>query len=126
MASNIAPIILRRLLDKEWSLGNGQCPECHGVPEDWLGHPLHLTADTIGHEKDCLMAATLVGLGKHPLMKGNFSGPEHETHVTPDGFLTTRVKRGGVGPSRESLAFRAKREALFDDACFAFITRDQR
>lgn len=56
------------LLAMEWSMGNGQCPECCGVPADWLGHPCYKNADSLGHEKDCKLAAALVDVGEEPLM----------------------------------------------------------
>ncbi len=54
---------------KEWSMGNGQCPECFGVPPSWLGHPCYLTPDTIGHKFNCALAAVL----KDPIMLGYFT-----------------------------------------------------
>jgi hypothetical protein len=79
--------VLKYLKDKEWSMGNGQCPECCGVPESWHGHPGNLTPETIGHNPDCVMAQMLRDLGETPLMKGDFSGPDYETYWTDDGFL---------------------------------------
>lgn len=64
---------LSELLRTEWSMGNGQCPECYGCPESWFGHPLHKTSDTIGHETDCAMAKAIIQLGGKPLMLGEFS-----------------------------------------------------
>ena len=72
----------------EWSSGNGQCPECCGVSEAWHGHPLYLNASTIGHEKDCPLAAALQDVGETPLIKGNFtSNLKFERHITKEGFL---------------------------------------
>ncbi len=51
--------ILDYLKGKEWSMGNGQCPECYGVPDSWLGHPCHPTKDTLGHESDCVLASSI-------------------------------------------------------------------
>jgi len=65
---------VKYLKDKEWSMGNGQCPECCGVPESWYGHPCHLKAETIGHKADCPLAASLRDLGDTPLMIGDFEG----------------------------------------------------
>ena len=58
------------LLSKEWSMGNGQCPECGGVPESWFPHPCHTTADTLGHKEDCCLAAGIKELGGSPLYLG--------------------------------------------------------
>lgn len=60
----------------EWSMGNGQCPECCGVPASWHGHPCHMTAETIGHEADCSLAAALRDAGETPLMKGSASSED--------------------------------------------------
>jgi hypothetical protein len=65
---NSAPAYLRRI---EWSLGNGQCPECYGVPEDWLGHPCYPTRDTLGHKPGCQLAEALRDVGEAPLTMGD-------------------------------------------------------
>jgi len=72
-------------------MGNGQCPECCGVPESWHGTVNHLTADTIGHKKNCLLAASLREKGITPTMKGSFTGPDYETYWNDNGFLHTRI-----------------------------------
>ena len=59
---------LPNLLRHEWSMGNGQCPECNGVPQSWLGHPCHPTQATIGHKANCPMARAIKQLGAEPLM----------------------------------------------------------
>lgn len=61
---------LEYLLKKEWSMGNGQCPECGGVPESWFPHPLHATPDTLGHERNCPLAAGITDIGGTPLYLG--------------------------------------------------------
>jgi hypothetical protein len=58
------------LLKHEWSMGNGQCPDCGGVPESWFPHPCHPTADTLGHKEDCPLAASIKELGGVPLYLG--------------------------------------------------------
>lgn len=63
-----APIAYLR--KQEWSLGNGQCPECGGVPESWFPHPLHPTPETLGHEHGCALAGAIEALGETPLYKG--------------------------------------------------------
>jgi len=76
---------------KEWSMGNGQCPECCGVHEGWLGHPLYLTDRNIGHTADCKLAASLKELGAEPVMIGSLNtGRTFERYRTPGGFLATR------------------------------------
>jgi hypothetical protein len=75
----------------EWSMGNGQCPECCGMPESWHGHPCAMTPDCIGHELDCPLAAALLSAGCDPLMKGDFSSDVvYERFVSEDGFYGTR------------------------------------
>lgn len=77
----------------EWSLGNGQCPECEGVPESWHGHPMHETADTIGHEKDCPIATSLIELGEAVLVIGGFKSKlVYESFWNDGGILEMRVK----------------------------------
>lgn len=81
---------LRKL---EWSIGNGQCPECLGVPEDWLGNPNHLKASSIGHKPECKLAAALVAVDEVPLMRGQFrSSVEYEHCITDSGGFSTRLK----------------------------------
>jgi len=48
---------LEYLLKREWSMGNGQCPNCCGVPEGWLGHPCIADRNRSG------IKATAAGLG---------------------------------------------------------------
>lgn len=66
---------LRRL---EWSMGNGQCPECAGHPDrsQWRRHPAYLIGGGpkwLGHEPSCILAACLRDLGEVPLMKGDLA-----------------------------------------------------
>ena len=51
-------------------MGNGQCPECCGVPESWFPHPCHPTPETLGHELDCPLAAAIKEAGGNPLYLG--------------------------------------------------------
>ena len=91
---------LEFLLKKEWSMGcagpnndQGQCPECCGVAPCWLGHPLHLTAATVGHKKNCPLAAAIKAAGGKPVMLGEFKSKlEFENCITDAGFFTTRPK----------------------------------
>jgi len=61
---------LEYLLKQEYSMGNGQCPECYGVPESWFPHPLYCTPDTLGHKPDCKLALSILELGGNPLFLG--------------------------------------------------------
>jgi hypothetical protein len=78
---------------REWSMGNGQCPDCYGVPPDWLGHPLHLDASSIGHEPDCDLAAALKDDGATPVMRGEFKSEKVYELDWSSGFLSTRLKQ---------------------------------
>ncbi len=84
---------LKYFKDKEWSMGNGQCPDCCGVPKDWLGHPNYLTSKNIGHKHSCKLAQCLKELGGNPLMIGDFKDLViYEIYITDDGFYSTRIK----------------------------------
>jgi hypothetical protein len=52
------------LLDKEWSMGNGQCDECCGLGPDWgkgfMNEPL---PEETGHTRNCKFAKMLKELG---------------------------------------------------------------
>lgn len=81
------------LKKQEWSMGNGQCPECCGVSSKWLGHPLHLDSSTIGHKSSCGMAASLASLNVSPIMLGDFASDiVFECYITDIGILSTRLK----------------------------------
>lgn len=112
--------VVKYLKKQEWSMGNGQCPECCGVSPDWIGHPLHLDGNTIGHENGCQLAQSLASLGVEPLMKGDFiSDTVYECYITEDGFFSTRPKTKDGCPK---IAAENKKieEKLFDilDSCF--------
>lgn len=84
---------LEFLTSKEWSMGNGQCPECCGVHAGWHGHPLYLTTENIGHKTKCPLAESIKELGGTALMQGEMrSDKQYETFFTPAGLLSTRVK----------------------------------
>lgn len=84
---------LEYLQGREWSMGNGQCPECYGVPESWHGHPCHMDSESIGHEKGCKLADSLFELGAIPLMKGEYkTEKEYENFISENGFHGTRLK----------------------------------
>jgi len=79
------------LLKQEWSMGCGQCPECCGKPESWFGNIHCLTADTIGHKKDCGLAEAIKELGGNPLMMGDYKSDKvFESYWTENGFLGMR------------------------------------
>lgn len=59
------------LSDREWSMGNGQCPDCFGVHMGWLGHPVHPDSSSIGHKSHCKRASAMLDLGMNPVMKEN-------------------------------------------------------
>lgn len=85
--------VLTYLQNKEWSMGNGQCPECYGVSEEWLGHPLYLTSEKLGHQKGCPLAAQLKASGGNPLMQGGcLLKQEFELYLSDNGLLGTRKK----------------------------------
>lgn len=112
---------IKYLTDKEWSMGNGQCPECHGVHAGWHGHPCHMTTDTIGHKEDCTLAAALTAMGQSPLMIGTFqSDIEFESYITEGGFYSTRHKTADGCP--KWLAFESMRRKKLDEVVFCLIT----
>lgn len=83
---------LKFLLKKEWSMGNGQCPECFGVSRDWLGHPNYLTSHQLGHKHNCDLAAAIVELGGKPLYVGQYkSKKRYEIYLTDTGLFSTRL-----------------------------------
>jgi len=98
-------------------MGNGQCPDCCGVPESWFGHPLHMTPKTIGHRKNCQRAASIKELGGNPLMIGQFkSDVEWENYISPEGFWGTRVKQPGVPPCPRMAAMEKELDRAWWDA----------
>lgn len=94
-SDNVALCYLR---DREWSMGcngsrnMGQCPECYGVHESHLGHPLHLDSSRLGHRKGCPLAAAIESCGGEVLYVGESTLAErYETYTTEQGFLSTRL-----------------------------------
>jgi hypothetical protein len=49
---------IKQLRNMEWSMGNGQCPQCHGCRPNkgWW-------TKTVGHQKNCGIALALKELG---------------------------------------------------------------
>lgn len=62
-------IALDLLLKNEWTMGNGQCIECHGVHDRWAGDFRYPTIGTCGHEKGCQVALAIQELGGNPRFK---------------------------------------------------------
>ena len=52
---------------KEWSMGNGQCPECCGLEAGFNGHLGSYNPFDCGHSKDCSIANSLTLLGEDVL-----------------------------------------------------------
>ena len=101
------------LKKQEWSMGNGQCPNCCGVPESWHGHPCHMTAETIGHEPGCLLAKALRAIGERPLMKGKFkSDAQFEPCISDEGFWGTRLKTADGCPRWRAYAEKIRHAAV--------------
>jgi hypothetical protein len=78
--------------------GCGQCPECCGVPESWLGHPCVTTPSEVGHRKDCRLALALVALGCFPLFQGECAMPPGEyEQILQDGYAYVSTLVGPEG-----------------------------
>ncbi len=72
--SHIPTTAIKYLRGKEWSMGNGQCPECYGLSSKLRSYyPSRLA----GHHPQCLLAVALEELGDKPLFK---SDPEKEKY----------------------------------------------
>ncbi len=65
-----------RLREKEWSMGNGQCPACGGLGPGFYHkeNPKFIgrTVSDIGHSKFCLFARMMKDYGMNPVMLGHF------------------------------------------------------
>ena len=90
--------IINFLVKREWSMGNGQCPECYGVPPSWHGHPSYNTSENIGHKAECIQAKMMCEVGLIPLIIGDYKSDvvyEQYWQKMPDGnsISTTRVKK---------------------------------
>lgn len=89
------------LKDREWSMGNGQCPDCCGLPPGWLswtGHTFY--REKIGHELDCKLASALRDVGGSPLMLGTYTdGPtKAEYDADPLGVVNALRGKSGLRP----------------------------
>lgn len=67
--------IVEYLRKQEWSMGNGQCPECKGHNPDgrWDGHPCAPKREMHGHEPDCLLYKALLSTGELIIVRIDFS-----------------------------------------------------
>ena len=84
---------LKYLQKKEWSMGNGQCPECFGMPKKWLGHPCCMDTDQIGHKPDCGIGLAIRELGGDTLfLREVHPKIELEYFIDSDGQEKTRPK----------------------------------
>ena len=55
---------LEFLLKDEWTMGNGQCPDCCGnKPGAWAPHPCVPDKTYEGHRSDCQRALSIIELG---------------------------------------------------------------
>ena len=54
-------LAIEYLREKEWSMGNGQCPECGGLSKEWLEDTIW---SDVGHETECKLATALESLGE--------------------------------------------------------------
>ena len=115
---------IKYLKEKEWIMGNGQCPECYGVPPVWHGHPLHLTSDSIGHKPDCKLASAIRDAGGHPIMIGEYKSEiEYEDYITDSGFLSTRLKTEHGCPKVK--AFNDECQKKMDEILFKILLGDK-
>lgn len=99
-------------------MGNGQCPECYGTPESWLGHPCHLTPKTLGHKVDCSLAKAMSDVGLKPLYLGQSKlTEEYESYITEHGFCSTRPKTKNGCPilNKKNEEFKKKLQQVMDD-----------
>src|SRR5271167_2064177 len=107
---------LAYLKKKQWSMGNGQCPDCCGVPKSWLGHPLYLDGTEIGHERKCSLAAAIADAGGKPLYIGDYKPKiKYETClIRHSGMLihSTQI----VGSNPEARRLMVEQNKKFDKA----------
>lgn len=98
---------LSYLQRKEWSMGNGQCPDCYGVSTEWLGHPLYMTADSIGHKQGCPMAAAIAELGVAPVMIGSFVPTEEQLEAAAPRLERSRAMQEAFARLYDKMLFNA-------------------
>lgn len=64
--------ILSNLQRHEWTMGNGQCRECCGVPPKWYGYSCYMEKERIGHSLNCSVGFNIRELGGITWFKGEF------------------------------------------------------
>ena len=98
---------IKFLREQEWTVGgNRQCPKCYGVSDKIYGEANHECANSIGHSKDCQLAAALIDLGEQPLMQGNFHPLDGSLYKESE--ILKGMKAVGIGDW-------GKGEPIFDD-----------
>lgn len=109
---------LNYLKAREWSTGNGQCPDCYGAPESWHGHPCYPDPESIGHEKTCSLASAIIGAGGAVIFKGSLT----------ELPLGDRYKKGSaIWEERHSPEYIARVKKMndeFDEKIFKILTRE--
>jgi hypothetical protein len=61
--------IIRYFRRNEWTMGNGQCRDCHGAGRPFAGQTHQ---DMIGHTAKCEVAKILESLGQTVIRKGKY------------------------------------------------------
>lgn len=116
----MSEVALNYLKSIEYSMGNGQCPECYGVPPSWHGHPCHLTPQSIGHKANCSIAQAIISSGGDVIFKNSSS----ELPLGP------RYKKGSAlyeyKNSPEYKAWAQKTNKEWDDFLFKIATRGKK
>ena len=118
---------IQYLKKKEWSMGNGQCPECCGVPKNWHGHPCHMEAESIGRKENCGVAKALICAGEKPLFIGEYlSTAKFEHFISENGILGTRreTKNGCHRVKKYNKKLKRERyNAMFDIMSKAMVNK---
>lgn len=110
------------LRSKEWSMGNGQCPECHGTHEGWFPHPCYMTPDTIGHKTDCPLANAIKDGGGRVLFIGDFkSDKKYRTGWSECGAYI--IKDADEPLNDVEIEHKKKIDGIFEDAQRNLVAR---
>lgn len=81
------------LLEKEYSDGHGQCPECEGLDPNEYGDGGWITPKEHGHSRKCKLASAIKAAGGQCVMQGEFKPKAlYEYYVAEDGIIGTRPK----------------------------------
>jgi len=81
------------LRSKEWSMGNGQCPECNGLDPDHYGTGGWIRKSEFGHTTNCPLGLSLKEIGLEVLFQGEFNPKiEYENYINEDGVFGIRPK----------------------------------